>query len=60
MTKELKYYQKECVKLIDSIHGIDLSGLPIDEEQLEDAMKDGIDPIDVAIAFDPDNYMEDE
>lgn len=58
--KNLKEYRKECEKHILSIHGIDLSRHGIDEESLEDAMNQGVCPIDVAIEFDPENCFDDE
>lgn len=60
MEKDLKQYRKDCEEKILAIHGIDLSGCAIDEEQLENAMAQGVQPIDVAIGFDPNNYLEEE
>jgi hypothetical protein len=60
MTPQLKKYKSECEDFILSIHGIDLKGCAIDEEQLEDSMIQGEHPIDIAIAFDPENYLEEE
>jgi len=59
MSKLIKY-RKECEEFILSIHGLDLSKQPIDEEQLTHAMEIGIQPIDVAIEFDPNNYLDEE
>lgn len=60
MTKELEKYKSECEDLILQIHEIDLRGCIVDEERLEEGMKAGICPIDIAIEFDPNNYHEDE
>lgn len=58
--EEFKKFRKDCDEKILAIHGVDTSNLPIDEDRLQQAMEDGINPIDIAIQFDPDNFIEEE